>query len=209
MQFLKLKNKLKNFTVFSITDLKKIDKSIYSSRLVEWQDKGYIKKIIKGHYILSDLDIDESVLFIIANKIYKPSYISFEMALSYYNLIPESIFGITSATTRHTYDFSTYLGKFSYRKIKPKLMFGYKLVKHKNRFFKIAEIEKAIMDFFYIKPYLKSEEDFEELRIDSKNFFEQINLEKLNKYLHMVGSQVLARRIRKLVRVLRKKRCLI
>jgi len=36
--------------------------------------KGVHKKIIRGHYIFSDLEIDENVLFVIANKIYKPNF---------------------------------------------------------------------------------------------------------------------------------------
>ncbi len=204
MRFLQLKNKLKDFIVFSIRDIEKINKSIYPSRLVEWQDKGYIKKIIRGYYILSDLEaIDESVLFMIANKIYKPSYISFEMALSYYNLIPESIYGITSATSRHTYSFSTPFGEFSYRRIKPKLLFGYKLVGYKNRIYRIAEIEKALIDYFYIKPFLKSDEDFEGLRIDKRTFLEEVNIEKLNKYLEACNSKVLYERVRRFMRYIK------
>ena len=203
MRFIELKNKLKGLTIFSIRDIEKIDKSIHPPRLVEWQAKGYIKKIIRGYYILSELDINEFVLFTIANKIYKPSYVSFEMALSYYKLIPESIYGITSASTRHTYKFNTEFGSFMYRKIKPKLMFGYKLVEYNNQTYKIAEIEKALIDLFYVKPHLNNDEDFEELRIDKQSFLEQINIEKLNNYLQVINSAVLSRRVKKFVRFIK------
>lgn len=203
MRFIELKNRLKNLMIFSIKDVEKINKSIHPPRLVEWQTKGYIKKIIKGYYILSDLDINESVLFAIANKIYKPSYISFEMALSYYRLIPESIYGITSATTRHTYKFDTDFAPFIYRRIKPKLMFGYKLIEYNNQVYKIAEIEKALIDLFYIKSELNKDNDFEELRIDKQSLLEQVNFEKLNKYLKAISSDVLSRRVRKFVRYIK------
>ena len=203
MRFIELKNKLKDLIIFSIKDIEKIDKSIHPPRFVEWQAKGYIKKIIRGYYVLAELDINEFILFTIANKIYKPSYVSFEMALSYYKLIPESIYGITSASTRHTYKFNTKFACFMYRKIKPKLMFGYKLAEYNNQTYKIAEIEKALIDFFYIKSHLTKDEDFEELRIDKQSFLEQVNLEKLNNYLKVIGSNILSRRVRKFIRFIK------
>ncbi|OGI06667.1 MAG: hypothetical protein A3I68_06280 [Candidatus Melainabacteria bacterium RIFCSPLOWO2_02_FULL_35_15] len=203
MRFLELKKQLKDMVIFSIKDVEKIDKSVHPPRLVEWQDKNYIKKIIRGYYILSDININESVLFAIANKIYKPSYISFEMALSYYRLIPESIYGITSATTRHTYKFNTDLAPFIYRKIKCELMFGYILVERNNQVYKIAEIEKALIDFFYIKPSIKKMEDFEELRLDRYSLLEQVNFDKLNNYLQIIDSKALSRRVRKFIRYIK------
>lgn len=199
-----LKEKLKKLVVFTQNDIRKHETTFSRENLSEWQKKGYIKKIVKGYYIFSNLEIDESVLFIIANKIYKPSYISFEMALSYYNLIPESVYGITSATTRHTYEFDTYLGQFSYRKIRRNFMFGYSLVKHKNHVFSIADIEKTIIDYFYIKPYLKSDEDFEGLRIDGNIYSENVKEQKLAKYLSICGSQSLSKRVKRFMRYMGK-----
>jgi len=95
--------------------------------------KGYIKKIIKGYYIFSDSELNDNVLFEIANRIYVPSYISYEMALSYYNLIPESVYDITSVSTRRTYNFNTLIASFSYRTIKPCLFFGYNIVNYNNK----------------------------------------------------------------------------
>ena len=95
MQYIELKNGLKDFTVFSVSEIRKIDPHFHRRRLNEWQDKGYIKKIIRGYYIFSDLKLSEEVLFEMANRIYAPSYVSFEMAISYYHLIPESVYGIT------------------------------------------------------------------------------------------------------------------
>ena len=122
MRFMDFKEKLKPFSVFSLSEIRKVDSNFQRRRLNEWQEKGYIKKVIRGHYIFSDLELEESVLFEIANRIYKPSYISFEIALSYYSFIPESVYIITSASTRKTYRFSTSIGTFTYRMIKPCLL---------------------------------------------------------------------------------------
>lgn len=183
MKYIEFRNALKNFTLFSIGEIKKIDNNFHRRRLNEWQDKGYIKKIIRGYYIFSDLKINENVLFEIANRIHNPSYISFEMALSYYNLIPENVYVITSASTRRPYNYTTFLGKFSYKKIKPSLFFGYDIVKFNGKCFKIASMEKTILDYFYINPHIKSYPDFSSLRINSRSFGEQVDENKMYNYL--------------------------
>ncbi len=48
MKFLELKNELKDFTIFSLNDIKNIEPDFHRRRLNEWQDKGYIKKIIEA-----------------------------------------------------------------------------------------------------------------------------------------------------------------
>jgi len=66
MKYLDFKEALKDFTVFSFDEIKKIDSRFHRRRLNDWQEKGYIKKIIKGYYIFSDLKINEHILFEIA-----------------------------------------------------------------------------------------------------------------------------------------------
>ena len=202
MRYLDLKQKLKDFTLFSLEHIRKFEKSFDRRRLTEWQKKNYIKKIIKGYYIFSDVDINQNVLFLIANKIYKPSYVSFESALSFYKLIPESIYAVTSANSRNTYIFKSPYGEFIYKKIKPKLMFGYTTLMGNSCMFNIAEPEKSILDYFYIKPQLKTEDDFEELRIERDMFFEHINMKTLDKYLGLFNCKVLKRRIKRLIKYL-------
>lgn len=202
MQYIEIKDNLKGFMVLSANDILKIDSDFHKQRLSEWQKKGYIKKITKGYYIFSDLEINESALFIIANKIFEPSYVSLEMALSYYGLIPESVYGITSITSRKTYKFASSVGRFSYCHIKPELMFGYKLVNYQNHNFKIAEIEKAILDYFYINSKLKTEGEFEELRINKDTFQEKVDAEKFKKYLAQFNNKALEKRVNQFIKYL-------
>ncbi len=183
MRFLELKTQLKDFLVFSTRDIEKIDADFYSQRLSEWQAKGYIKKITKEFYIFSDLEINEQVLFLIANKIYAPSYISLEMAFSHYNLIPESVYGITSVASRKTNNFKNDLGEFIYRHIKPELMFGYNLLKYKNHSFRIAEMEKAALDYFYLNSHLETENDFAGMRFNGEEFTNKADKKKIERYL--------------------------
>jgi len=199
MQFLDFKKQLKSFLVFSTLDIKKIDFEFHNQRLSEWQEKGYIKKITKEHYVFSDTEINESLLFLVANKIYSPSFISFEMAFSYYNLIPEAVYAITSASSKKTNHFKTSLADFIYRSIKPELMFGYKLVEYQGHYFKIAKIEKALLDYFYINSQLKTENDFTETRLNAEVFKNRVNISKLREYLKRFNNKSLEKRIDKLL----------
>ncbi len=195
VKYLEFKESLKDFSVFSIREIKKVDPCFHRRRLNEWQDKGYIRKVIKGKYIFSDLEINENILFEISNKIHRPSYVSLEMALSYYHLIPESTYAITAVSSRRPGNYETPLTNFSYRKIKPTLFFGYKLVQNNGKWFKIAGVEKTILDYFYLNPHLVSQSDFESLRINTKAFVEQTDKEKLFTYLQRFSQKKLTKRI--------------
>ena len=153
--------------------------------------------IRSGYYIFSDLEINESALFLMANKIYSPSYISLEMAFSHYNVIPESVYGITSVTSEKTNDFESVVGKFIYKHIRPALMFGYKLVEYKGHNFKIAEIEKAVLDYFYFNPHLKTENDFSEMRFNGEEFKGRADKARLMRYLKEFGNKSMEKRVNK------------
>ncbi|HAT74101.1 MAG TPA: hypothetical protein DCS08_03780 [Candidatus Moranbacteria bacterium] len=202
MQYLEIKDKLKDFVVFSVNDILKVDLDFHKQRLSEWQKKGYIKKISKGYYIFSDIGINESVLFIIANKIFEPSYISLEMALSYHGLIPESVYGITSVTSKKTHKLASALGQFNFHHIKSEFMFGYQLVIYQNHNFKIAEIEKAILDYFYVNSKVKTIGEFEELRINKDIFQEKVDMKKFKEYLFQLNNKALEKRINNFVKYL-------
>ena len=88
--------------LFSTTDIRKAFPSFDARRLVEWQHKGYIHKIINRWYKFSDVPTEERLMLWTANRIYHPSYVSMETALSYYGLIPEAVYTITAVSTLKT-----------------------------------------------------------------------------------------------------------
>jgi len=195
MKFLELKSELRDFKIFSLNEIKNIEPGFHRRRLSEWQDKGYIRKVIRGYYFFSDCQLSEEILFKIANRIYSPSYVSLESALSYYHLIPESVYGITSISTRKTYHFRTSIGEFIYRTLKPPLFFGYDLIKFQEKYFKMASIEKALLDYFYLHSDIKTEQDFDSLRIDKEMFFEKVDEGKLQNFLEKFNQKKLTGRI--------------
>ena len=197
MQYLELKTQIKDFPVFSIKDIEKVDLSFHKQRLSEWQKKDYVKKICKGFYIFSDLAINEPTLFTIANRVYEPSYISLEMALSIYGIIPEAVYGITSATSQKTKNLKSPVGDFIYRHIQPDFMFGYEVREHDGHHYQIAELEKAILDYLYLNSKINDNESFEGMRFNVSELKEKLNIEKFNKYLEAFHNKSLARRAKK------------
>ena len=50
MTILSLKSLLKDYPVFSVNDIIKIEPDFHRQRLVEWQKKGYLKKLLIKMY---------------------------------------------------------------------------------------------------------------------------------------------------------------
>ena len=126
--------------------------------------EGFLSRLKRGIYMLkTDQPSEEEI----ANAIYKPSYISFEYALAYYNLIPEMVYTITSATTKPTRLFDVSGKVFSYQTIKKEAFTGYSLNKIGDKIFLIAEKEKALIDYLYFVSLKKSPEND---RLETKGF---------------------------------------
>lgn len=203
MKFIDFKRNLKDFIIFSLLDIRKIEADFDLRRLAEWQAKGYIQKIRRGFYAFSDLNLNEETLFLIANKMYAPSYVSLEMALSFYGLIPEGVYSPTSITTRKTEHFKTPFADFFYRSVSPKVFFGYRLGREGNRSYKIAEIEKAVVDYLYLNPHMASEAGFHEWRFSAGDFLAKADMKKLRSYAAAIGQKRFVERTESLIKFLR------
>ena len=120
----------------------------------KWAASTFIKnhtedlfiKIRNGLYTLRSQPVSELE---IANRLCSPSYLSFEYALAHYRIIPESVYSVTSATTRITREFIVQGKSYEYNRIKKEAFRGYRLEKlGKTKVF-IAEPEKALVDYLY------------------------------------------------------------
>lgn len=187
-----------HFPIISIQEITKSFPKFDKKALVNWQSKGYIQRIRNGYYVFSNSLKSEEFLFYTANKIYAPSYISFENALAYYGIIPEGVFLLTSATTLKTNYFKTSVGDFSYKKIKNALYFGYHLVQKNELTYKIATKEKAILDILYLSENIKSLEDFKALRWN-KEILKTLDFKQMQEYLTIMQSKALEKRVQLLI----------
>lgn len=152
---------LKLFTILDYQRILEVNYSAAQRSIFRYIKIGFIVRVRKGFYFLKSNPPHE---FEIANKIYQPSYISFETALSYYGIIPETIYEVISATSRLTREFDVNNIKFSYKKIKKECFDGYQPVKIKNAVVLIAEPEKALADYLYLVALGQRELSYE--RID-------------------------------------------
>ncbi|KKU94328.1 MAG: hypothetical protein UY26_C0002G0110 [Candidatus Jorgensenbacteria bacterium GW2011_GWA1_48_13] len=145
------KIKAKNIKLFTPLDVQKfLGRTKIATRFLihRLKKNGYIVSVKRGLYQLSDEQIPDVY---VANRIYAPSYVSLEFALSYYGVIPETVYEITSVTTKTTRRFET-LGKiFSYHKIKKTAYTGYAIHSQNGMRFYIADAEKAFVDASYLR----------------------------------------------------------
>jgi predicted transcriptional regulator of viral defense system len=117
------------------------------SKISQMVKSGSLIKIRRGLY----LDSEESSYSIktLANMICYPSYISFEYALSFYNMIPERVELVTSASYLKNKNkiFRTPVGTFFYHYLDPSVYtHGIDRLEENDQFFFIATREKALLD---------------------------------------------------------------
>lgn len=154
MNFEDFKKKTQQFPIILAKEALKFEKNkqVMKNQLTRWEKKGLILKLRRGIYLLNPFDrkIDPSK-FYLANKLYEPSYISLESALSLYDIIPERTLSTTSVTTKKTARFENKAGDFIYQHIKPCSFKGFILI-HEDSGLEafVAKPEKAVVDFLYL-----------------------------------------------------------
>jgi len=194
MNIIEFQKRFAPYKVFSLRDICKVESDFSYRQLDRWEKKGYLRKVRRGFYVLDDQEMSEPFLFLVANKIYSPSYVSLEKALKHYGLIPEEVFQITSVSTKKTVNFETTIGNFAYRNVRPDLFWGYVLVEFDGQKVMLAEPEKAILDYLYLNPRLKTFEDFVEMRINFDSFCREVDVKKFELYLSYFGNKTLEKR---------------
>ena len=166
-------------------------------------DKGVIIRLAKGIYE-TDKNAEPCLL---ASSILSPSYLSFDWALSFYGLIPERVFAITSASLglRKNKTFENQFGRYEYTDI-PVEAFSEGLTYLENSEYaaKIAMKEKAICDSLCKWRVVKNVKElkellFEDKRIDEDEFalcdFEP--MKRLAKLYNKTNLKLLIKLIRK------------
>ncbi|HWW42000.1 hypothetical protein [Pedobacter sp.] len=138
-------------------------------------DSGLFVKLRNGFYMLKDSNPD---LFFIANRLYEPSYISLETALSHYHIIPEVVYTITSVTSKIPREYKTPAGTFSYQRIKKEVYTGYSLQEIRGQKVFMADIEKALADYLYFV-------DLKKISLNDRLELKNLNKAKLTRYVRL------------------------
>lgn len=129
-----------------------------------------ILQLKRGLYLFGErLQRNAVSKFLIANKMYSPSYISFESALSHHGLIPEAVYVVVSACyPRKKKQFRSPYGDFFFDYVPCSPFFlGVEYTKEKGGVL-IANPIKALFDLIYLKKknYSALEELEDDWRID-------------------------------------------
>ena len=160
------KRNIKTFTPMEFQRIFKVSFNNSKSFISRNVKRKTILKLKNGLYVLSGVSVPE---FHIANKLYAPSYISFETALSHYGIIPESVYTVFSATTKPSREFETREIRFKFHRIKKKAFFGYAPKIIDNTLVLIAEPEKALADYLYF------------VMLRKKGFNDRLNIKNISK----------------------------
>ena len=176
-----------------------VDPANLRRQLSRWTRSGQIHQLRRGLYALAPPWRKSTPHpFLVANRLSPGSYVSGLSALAWARVIPEHVAEVTSDSAGRPMLRHTPLGRFSFRRLKAGLMFGYRLTDlgQDQRAF-VAEPEKALLDVVHLQPGGDGVAYLEELRLD----FDALRPEALDAFAATAASPKLARaaaRIRRL-----------
>ncbi len=139
---------------------------------------GVLVSLRRGLYIPGpETDVRPPDLFLIANHLRGPSYVSLKSALSHWGMIPERVYETSSVTIRTSTVYNTPVGRFSFTHLPvPYYSFGIRSVRLSElQTAMIASPEKALCDTIVLTPgvnlrsMIQTEEFlFEDMRMDEE-----------------------------------------
>jgi predicted transcriptional regulator of viral defense system len=158
-----------------------------SNRIKKLVETGWLKRVKRGLFLVNEsissrFQNDHSFL-LISNTLNQNSYISLSYALNYYQMFDQYSKTIVAITTTESkkYNFDGYLFKFT--RVKESMYFGYSVKMENGRSVKIADVEKALIDYLYLdNSFTSASLVFEKL----KEFRESLDLEKMQDYAQKV-----------------------
>lgn len=157
-------------------------------QLSDWTKAKKLVQLRRGLYSFPNQNPHP---FIVANKLVLGSYVSLQMALAYYHLIPEHVAVVTSVTTQRPGKYDNKFGRFSYRRIRSSLFYGieYRLLVNDDYAY-VAKPEKALLDLIHFRPQGDSIAYIDSLRLQN---LEILDLERLHRFAELAGKPKLKR----------------
>lgn len=157
--------------------------------LHRYAKNGFIIRLKRGLYAFPD-SLPSDIF--IANKLYEPSYVSLEFALSYHGVIPETVYTITSITTKATRRFKSAGKIFIFRRVKKQAFTGYEIAKQNGINFLIADAAKAFVDAQYFRLFegRESLSRFRKDKIDKIKALRYAELFKNNKLISIIKTSL-------------------
>lgn len=177
------------------------DRPLLNLQLHQWSRKGWVRRLKQGLYELAYPEPPVLSDLYVANRLYEPSYVSLETALSHYQILPETAAQVTSVTTKPTRRLRNPQGLFLYFTVRPRAFAGYGLIRLQGEVVRIAEPEKALADRLYAGLRRGEELDAASDRWD-RGRLKRLDRKKVSFYAALFGasSAKLAERLHALIR---------
>lgn len=144
--------------------------------------RGWLVRIKRGVFAVASLEshsFANTSPLVIANVLAPDSYVSFEYALNYYGLFDQLSNRIIGVNTKTTKKFTFQDQEYRFLNVKPDYFFGFKEISINNQIAKVADLEKAILDYLYFRNDTYSNDLVLEKLKDNKDDFD---FEKLKDY---------------------------
>lgn len=174
----------------------------FITRLVK---KGDLIRLKNGFFVIAEKIKKSPVPYNqIGNLLYGPSYLSFEWALSYYGMIPEGVYVVTSASSTKSKSYTTPLGTFDYHYLSHhRYAIGLDQQKNFAGNFLIATPEKALADLIHFKSRnLETSKDMLTDLVEARRIEENV-LKTLDKnHLLEIAEKYRSKPVRQLVNAL-------
>ena len=153
------------------------DVSDVRGKVARMLNSGELIQLRRGLYA-NRPNIDARCL---AGAIYGPSYVSFETALAWHEMIPESVIECISATTKRAANFENAFGRFRYRHVPDEVYpVGIQRVTESDLPFLIASPTKALCDRIGLEAGFRSMADvarwIEGMRVDLETNLDKAEL---------------------------------
>jgi len=165
---------------------------------------GEVVRIHRGLYCLATKYLRQKIdPLVLAQRIYGPSYISLETALSYHGWIPEAVYAVTSTSLNRSREFNTPMGHFSFTRVPQETFYAEvaRVEKEDGSSFLLAAPLKALADYVYVhrSDWDSTRPVVESLRVD-ESLLAGVDLPSFDRLL----ANYPARRVRRFLEGLRK-----
>jgi predicted transcriptional regulator of viral defense system len=183
--------------ILNISELLDVFGELYTdnsahNRINQLTKVGWFLRIKQGLYLIVDSlsarSQNDISLYVVANSLVDESYVSLSYSLNFYQMFDQYDKIITSVNIKNSkkYNFDNHSYYFS--RVKKDFYFGFVEKRDGNKIIKIAEAEKALIDYLYLDNSFSSASlVFEKIRDYSK----ELDLDKLQYYAARSGTTVL------------------
>ncbi|MCI0697199.1 type IV toxin-antitoxin system AbiEi family antitoxin domain-containing protein [candidate division KSB1 bacterium] len=144
----------------SVDDLKHVFNGKYRSaelrqQLARLAQRGWLVRIKRGLYVvisdMTSLAANNVSLLRISNALNNRSYISLSSALFYYGLVDQLLQSVTAITNTRTRQYHFQGFAFTFSKVQDDFYFGFSEKRVEGKLVKIADLEKVVLDYLYLR----------------------------------------------------------